>query len=330
MTTITKGYEVFIASTLGDLEAERDLVARCVTNSGNHPILIERFPISIERPQVVMNSAIERAEIFVLIIGSRLGEPVREGSSSYTDYEYEYAVKLNKPIVVFMLSEDRLHEELNKIEIDQRNDIWQFRDKVKHARQVVYFRNTEDLAVKFDAALRDVIELQNVAPKGNRAIGLYFETKYSVENIISKLQALNSIYVQLCELTGASSIDYPLTIQNLETGSLWVKVFGESKVISLFINLIKSGISYMHRNLTVEGKIEQIPNKLETLDTFLDLSKKLEEIGVDTKDLNDNINNSALVIAKNLNQLLSETSKLEIQSERITIEKLENQSKGSV
>ena len=340
MARITKGYEVFIASTLGDLEEEREAVARRVTDSGNSPILMERFPSSTGRHEDVIKSAIDHAEIIILIIGSRYGALIREEGSSYTDYEYEYAVSLNKPIIVFMLSEERLQEELNKAEKDRRNKIREFRDKIKAARQVFYFRDTEDLSVKFNTALRVMIGQQCIIPIGNTIIDLNYETNSSLENVISKLQVLNSIYLRLCKLVGTSAIDYPLTIRNLKTGSLWIRLFGESKIISLIVQLIRTAISYIDRNLTVEGKIDQIPRKVETLDTFLDLSKKLEEGGFDTRELNDNLNDAALGLAKDLKALFENTKDLKAfhettpvygpNIERKTIRKIENDiTKGS-
>lgn len=322
-----KRYEVFIASTLVDLAEAREVAVRCVLNSGNIPISLECFSPDIRRPQDIISSAIQHAEIFVLIIGSRLGSEISEKGQSYIDYEYEYAIKLNKPIIVFMLSEERVQEELSKVEYDRRNEIWKFRDKIKSERFVTYFSNMQELSVKFNGALQNIIEQQNIVPIGNSTIELYLETECSIENIISKLQALNSIYLQLCNLIGSSAIDYPLTIQNLETGSLWIKVFGESKVISMCVKLISSFILYIYKNHTVEGKIEQTPIKLEILYKILELSKKLDEVGVDTKELNNSINDSTLVIAKDLNKLLSGTSNLAINTETKMIGKVKEEKK---
>ena len=61
--------------------------------------------------------------------------------------------------------------------------------------------------------------------------------------------------------------------------------------------------------------VREIPNKLETLDTFLDLSARFEEIGLDTTELNRSLGKSALIIASDLNALLAGTRMLTVNGE---------------
>ena len=314
---------MFIASTVSDLKKTREAVARCVTDSGNTPILIERFSASARRSLDIVEKAIADAEIFVLVIGSRLGSTIDDikNDESYIEYEYRRALMYNKPIIVLMLSDEEFLKNIDNFEYDERGKIEveklrKFRERIKHSNHVIYFSsNTQELSIKFSRSLHDVTRQLNIIPMGNSTIEIYLETENSVENVIEKLQSLNSIYLHFSQLVGISAIDYPLTIQDIKTASLWVKFFGNSKVISLFVKSIESIISYMRKNHTVEGKIE-------VLVKLLNLSANLKEEGVDTEDLNNNINDSALLLAKDFNQMLSETSILSISTETETIKKL--------
>jgi hypothetical protein len=45
--------------------------------------------------------------------------------------------------------------------------------------------------------------------------------------------ALEQLYSLTAELLDVSPAEFPLTITHLEVGSLWIKLFGQSKVISM-------------------------------------------------------------------------------------------------
>jgi hypothetical protein len=83
-----------------------------------------------------------------------------------------------------------------------------------------------------------------------------------------------------------------------------VKIFGESKVIDFIINMMDRTINYIHRNYTLEGKIESFPRKVEKIESVLKLKKELEESGIDTSTMNDQLNKSSVIIAQQLTDLL--------------------------
>jgi hypothetical protein len=68
----------------------------------------------------------------------------------------------------------------------------------------------------------------------------------------------------------------------MEVGSLWLKIFGESKVIALLTRLIETGAGYLYRRFTTEGKIASIPRQVESVEAILRLTETLQEMGIDT------------------------------------------------
>jgi hypothetical protein len=140
--------------------------------------------------------------------------------------------------------------------------------------------------------------------KSNSELSLLLGSRSSLRNTLAKLSALQTIYDELCRLLSISTSEHQLRIVKVESGSLLAWVFGEAKVTTLMASLIESGVGYLHRNFTREGKVQAIPKNAEAINSLLDLSKRLESCGIDTSTLNQNIQQSSVIIAKELNRLL--------------------------
>jgi hypothetical protein len=104
----------------------------------------------------------------------------------------------------------------------------------------------------------------------------------------------------------------PLKIGKIESGSLWVKLFGESKVVALLTRFIEEGAEYLYRKFTIEGQISTIPRKIEVLDKVIGLRSSLQENGIDTAGLDDHIAKSGAIIGKDLNILLARQSSVRV------------------
>jgi hypothetical protein len=140
--------------------------------------------------------------------------------------------------------------------------------------------------------------------KGNSELSIYFYWTKDYRLFINKLNSIDTLYSEVCPLFDVSKGAYPLRVVRAEFGSLWLRLFGESKVITLVTSLIESAVSYMHRNFTNEGKIEGIPKKLNAIEEILKLTEKLEAAGIDTQAVKENVQKSAIVVSKELNTLL--------------------------
>jgi hypothetical protein len=116
---------------------------------------------------------------------------------------------------------------------------------------------------------------------------------------------LEARYEELCRLLDLSPNEYPLEIIKVEVGSLWLRIFGESRVISLISRFIESTASYLYRNFTSEGKLTAIPQKVDVINSILKLSDNLEQSGIDNSVLKENIQQSSIIVAQQLNQLLA-------------------------
>jgi hypothetical protein len=137
--------------------------------------------------------------------------------------------------------------------------------------------------------------------------------------LVSKLDALDKIYNELCRLFDVSTSQYPVRVIKVESGSLWTKIFGERQIIKLMTDLIRSGVQFLHRNYTEEGQLSMIPKKIEALDANMLLEQRLRERGFNTTDMREDIQKAGAVIAKQSNILLGGEAVVTINRETYSV-----------
>jgi hypothetical protein len=155
----------------------------------------------------------------------------------------------------------------------------------------------------------------DVAGRTEDTLTLWLPGHFELGDFARRLLALNELYSEICMLLSVSLNEHPIRISKIESGSLWVKAFGESRVIGLMISFFKASASWGYRNYTTEGKISVIPQKVEAIDELLGLTGRLDAAGIDTSQMNEHIRKSALVITKELSVLLDKQSSVTINDE---------------
>lgn len=137
-------YQIFISSTFKDLEKEREAVLKAVLELQHFPSGMELFTASNSAPWEVIEKLIEESDYYVLVIGGKYGSMDEDGIS-FTEREYDLAVKLNKHVLAFPHAEP---EKLtaDKFELDPaiREKLEKFKKKVcRHLLKP--YRTPEDL-----------------------------------------------------------------------------------------------------------------------------------------------------------------------------------------
>lgn len=184
-----------------------------------------------------------------------------------------------------------------------------------------FYNNLDALLISY-VTLRDGFGLDGHSfdPALKAELSVYLSTITSVDDFASKLHAISGLYDELARILGVDVGDYPLEIGNIESGSLWSRLFGDSKVIQLIVDLLRGGAGYLHRTYTVEGKISAIPESLDSLNKVLDFSKRLEEEGLDVAAMREELRIAGVGIARNLNTLLEKQYKVEINGEEQSLQ----------
>lgn len=138
-----------------------------------------------------------------------------------------------------------------------------------------------------------------------------------LEDFTNRLTAISKIYHELAELLNASVA--PLKIAKIESGSLLTKLVGDTKVVNLFVDVMRGATKFYHRNYTNEGKIAAIAPKVEMVEKILDLTKKLEAAGVNVETAREQLGKSAHEIANQLNALLADQPAISVNGEEISV-----------
>lgn len=88
-------YQVFISSTFVDLEKERNSLTQMLLKKGCFPAGMEFFPAIDEEQFEYIKRAIDDTDYYVIVLGGLYGTIAPDGKS-YTEKEYDYAVKHGK------------------------------------------------------------------------------------------------------------------------------------------------------------------------------------------------------------------------------------------
>jgi len=128
---MNKRYQVFLSSTFTDLEDERREVIQALLELDCIPSGMELFQASDDDQWTLIKRVIDQCDYYIVISAGRYGSVSGDGRS-YTEMEYDYAVKVGKPVLGF------LHKEPSKIaakncELAQegREALKEFQEKIK-------------------------------------------------------------------------------------------------------------------------------------------------------------------------------------------------------
>ena len=105
-----KKYQVFISSTYKDLLDERSEVMQALLELDCIPVGMELFPAADDDQWTLIKRLIDDCDYYILIVGGRYGSINPSEGVSYTQMEYDYAIKQNIPTITF------IHKYPDKIE----------------------------------------------------------------------------------------------------------------------------------------------------------------------------------------------------------------------
>lgn len=97
-----KKYQVFVSSTYENLQEERKAVMEALLQMNCFPVGMEYFNAADDSQWDVITSLIDECDYYVLIVAGRYGSIDGASGISYTQKEYEYAVKKNVPTISFV------------------------------------------------------------------------------------------------------------------------------------------------------------------------------------------------------------------------------------
>lgn len=159
----------------------------------------------------------------------------------------------------------------------------------------------------------------DVAGSSEAPFALLLPGHLDLAEFAHRLLAIQSLYSELCMLLSVSESTHPLRISKIESGSLWAKVFGESRVVGMMASFVEQTASWMYRTYTTEGKLASIPRKVEMIDSLLGLTQRLKEAGLDTSGMEEHIEKSAVSLSKSLSAILDGQSSIVVNEQTISV-----------
>ncbi|MGR3311521.1 MAG: DUF4062 domain-containing protein [Candidatus Brocadiales bacterium] len=145
---LEKKYQVFVSSTYDDLKEERQEVMQALLELDCIPVGMELFPAADEDQWTLIKKLIDDCDYYILIVGGRYGSANSEGIS-YTQMEYEYAIKKRIPVISFLLKESKTFHNF-KIE--------SFRNSILQQTICHFWDNPSDLGAQVSRSLVKLIK----------------------------------------------------------------------------------------------------------------------------------------------------------------------------
>lgn len=156
-----KKLQIFISSTYTDLIDERQAAVSAILKAGHIPAGMELFTSGDESQMETIKRWIDESDVFMLILGGRYGSIEPNSSLSYTELEYDYAVRSGKPFFAVVIEELALEQKVKEqgsgvIEIDNAEKLKAFRKKVL-SKTSAFFKDVQDIKLAVFETISDFL-----------------------------------------------------------------------------------------------------------------------------------------------------------------------------
>ena len=154
--TIKSNLPVFVSSTFEDLRPYREAAQQVLIRLGQIVKGMEFFGSNTQKPLDVCLNSVRQCKIYIAIIGMRYGSIDEKTGKSFTQLEYEEAIKCQIPTLIYIMSDDCLISP-KYIDIDYKaTKLVEFKNLLKARHTVSFFNSPEDLSTKLT---QDIIHL---------------------------------------------------------------------------------------------------------------------------------------------------------------------------
>lgn len=160
-TEIKQNVPVFVSSTYEDLIPYREEVQRVLIRLGQIVKGMEYFGSSNKKPSEVCLEIVKNCKVFVGIIGMRYGSIEEETKKSFTQLEYEEAIRNQIPTLIYILNEKQPILPMFVDKTEKAVMLSDFKEMLIKNHVVSYFTTPEDLGEKLSFDLMNVLKSFN-------------------------------------------------------------------------------------------------------------------------------------------------------------------------
>lgn len=269
---------IFISSTFEDLKNHRrgiwDLLAKYDVNIRG----MENFGARTEAPLTTCLTEVEQSDIFIGVIGFKLGSIDKAREKSFTQLEYEHAFELgNKNIYIYLMDEKDTKMSVQDIDFGQtREKLIAFKKLLKDRHTVDFFVSEGSLIDKLRTKFDEILSLKKDENKE------FLDEHDHAKTVIEKFLLLPKVF---------SGEDIKLNIDFLE------EPFSASKQICSGFNLDYGA------TIGVKIKINKPSLSKELTDIVFITSKDVEEYFNFNKKTNVDIYGKLQFSENNINDI---------------------------
>lgn len=206
-----KKYQVFVSSTYRDLTEERQEVIQALLELDCIPVGMELFPAADDDQWTLIKRLIDDCDYYILIVGGRYGSLNQEGIS-YTQMEYEYALKKEIPIISFL---HKKPEEITAGKSEKDPELIKKLESFKELAQKKMCRYWEGAVDLGSQVSRSLVKLIKDKPRDGWVKASLVPSEDTTKEI---LQLKNEIESLKAELVGAKN-NTPEGTEGLSQGS---------------------------------------------------------------------------------------------------------------
>jgi len=219
-----KRYQIFVSSTYIDLKTERQQVIQALMEMDCIPAGMELFPAADEEQWEFIKKVIDDCDYYLLIIGGRYGSISPDGIS-YTEMEYDYAVKNELKVIALIHEEpESLPAKNFELEVEAQKCLSSFRDKVSKGRLVKYWSRTDQLAGLVALSLSKTIKMYP-------AVGWVRADQGNSSELLQQLNQLRNKNEELQkELKKFQELSSDINDSNYSSGYEEFEVYGKCQI----------------------------------------------------------------------------------------------------
>lgn len=206
---MNRRYQVFVSGTYRDLVDERAAVIQAILGLRHLPAGMEMFPAANEDQWTLIKRVIDESDYYIVVVAGMYGSVNADGIS-YTELEYDYALKTDVPILGFVHRDPgKIASEKTEQTQEARDKLAAFRDKVQK-KTVKFFTTAEGLRGLVAESLVQAIETHQREGWVRARYALSPETEAEIAKLEGRSPTVEETFTQtVASLAGADSSELP-------------------------------------------------------------------------------------------------------------------------
>jgi len=162
-------FRIFVSSTKKDLKSYREAVRNKLEE------LKEEFDIEIigmedfgarpEPPLQTCLNEVSRSNKFIGIIGMRYGTVDESTKKSFVELEYDKAVEIGIPTLMYLIDENEGRIPPNSVECNKLRELKRFKKRIEKKHTIDHFTTEENLASRVERDVRLNLQNEGIQPK---------------------------------------------------------------------------------------------------------------------------------------------------------------------